>query len=117
MLAVLEDFLAIDVSLDKAEQTLRHFAGRHDLALEDVIARFAARIRSIGRQKGLDLSALRYRTAFGRAHYTGFVYEIDDERNESQILAGGGRYDRLLTMLGAKTPILAVGFSVWLDRL
>ena len=32
-------------------------------------------------------------------------------------LAGGGRYDRLLTLLGAKTPIPGVGFSVWLDRI
>ncbi len=31
--------------------------------------------------------------------------------------AGGGRYDRLLTLLGAKTPIPGVGFSVWLDRI
>ncbi|RYG63900.1 ATP phosphoribosyltransferase regulatory subunit, partial [bacterium] len=32
-------------------------------------------------------------------------------------LAGGGRYDRLLTFLGAKAPIPAVGFSIWLDRI
>ena len=31
-------------------------------------------------------------------------------------LAGGGRYDRLLTLLGAGKPIPGVGFSVWLDR-
>jgi ATP phosphoribosyltransferase regulatory subunit len=31
--------------------------------------------------------------------------------------AGGGRYDRLLTLLGADKPIPGVGFSLWLDRL
>jgi ATP phosphoribosyltransferase regulatory subunit len=33
------------------------------------------------------------------------------------VLAGGGRYDRLLTMLGASENIPGVGFSIWLDRL
>jgi len=29
----------------------------------------------------------------------------------------GGRYDGLLTRLGAKAPIPAVGFAVWIERL
>ncbi len=33
------------------------------------------------------------------------------------VLAGGGRFDRLLTLLGAKERIPAVGFSLWLDRI
>lgn len=117
-LTVLEDFLAIDVSLDKAEQTLSHFATRHNLVLEDIIARFAARIKAID-SRGLDLAELRYNAAFGRPldYYTGFVYEIHDGQHKPQTLAGGGRYDRLLTMLGAQMPIPAIGFSVWLDQL
>jgi ATP phosphoribosyltransferase regulatory subunit len=31
-------------------------------------------------------------------------------------VAGGGRYDRLCTLLGAENPIPAVGFSISLDR-
>ena len=31
-------------------------------------------------------------------------------------LVAGGRYDELLTRLGAKSPIPAVGFSVWIER-
>ena len=30
---------------------------------------------------------------------------------------GGGRFDRLLTLLGAESRIPAVGFSLWLDRI
>ncbi|RCL00891.1 MAG: ATP phosphoribosyltransferase regulatory subunit [Candidatus Tokpelaia sp. JSC189] len=117
VLTALEDFLAIDVSLDKAEQTLNHFAIRHHLALEDVITLFSARIKAIDTQ-GLDLAELRYNAAFGRPldYYTGFVYEIRDGGHKPQTLAGGGRYDRLLTMLGAPMPIPAVGFSIWLDQ-
>jgi ATP phosphoribosyltransferase regulatory subunit len=29
----------------------------------------------------------------------------------------GGRYDGLMTQLGASTPIPAVGFSVWVETL
>ena len=29
----------------------------------------------------------------------------------------GGRYDALLTRLGAAAPIPAVGFAVWIERL
>ena len=31
-------------------------------------------------------------------------------------LVAGGRYDELLSRLGAKTPIPAVGFAVWIER-
>jgi ATP phosphoribosyltransferase regulatory subunit len=43
------------------------------------------------------------------------VFEIRSDGN-GVVLAGGGRYDRLLTLLGAPEPIAGVGFSVWLDR-
>lgn len=116
--AALEDFLAIDVPLEQAAQALSQFCAGHGLALGDVVSRFAARAGAIERQ-GLDLTAIRYNAAFGRAldYYTGFVYEIHDHDKESRLLAGGGRYDRLLTMLGARVPIAAVGFSIWLNRL
>ena len=32
-------------------------------------------------------------------------------------LVAGGRYDGLMTQLGAATPIPAVGFSVWVEAL
>ena len=32
-------------------------------------------------------------------------------------LVAGGRYDGLLTRLGARAPIPAVGFAVWIERL
>ena len=65
------------------------------------------------------ISALiTYRAAFGRPldYYTGLVFEIAIE-GSSAVLAGGGRFDRLMTLLGARTRIPAVGFSLWLDRI
>ena len=54
----------------------------------------------------------------GLDYYTGFVFELHDgERRVEQQLVAGGRYDGLLTRLGAAAPIPAVGFAVWIDRL
>ncbi|RCL03350.1 MAG: ATP phosphoribosyltransferase regulatory subunit [Candidatus Tokpelaia sp. JSC161] len=118
VLKALNEFLSINISLDKAEHTLRKFACRYKLALENVLSRFTARAEALD-QQGINLSELRYNAAFGRSldYYTNFVYEIHDDKREPTILVGGGRYDRLLTMLGACSPIPAVGFSIWLDRL
>jgi histidyl-tRNA synthetase len=54
----------------------------------------------------------------GIEYYTGFIFEIHCDRlgPVSQI-CGGGRYDRLLSALGAARPIPAVGFALGLDRL
>jgi ATP phosphoribosyltransferase regulatory subunit len=37
--------------------------------------------------------------------------------NGAEPLVAGGRYDGLLTRLGATSPIPAVGFSIWIDAL
>jgi ATP phosphoribosyltransferase regulatory subunit len=49
-------------------------------------------------------------------YYTGFVFELTDGKANEPLVAGG-RYDDLLTRLGSPSPIPAVGFSVWIERL
>lgn len=114
-LAALEAFLAIDVPLSRAEKTLTEFAAANGLQLGDVIERFSAR-NDVLQQFGIDLLSIRYDAAFGRPldYYTGLVYEI---RDGEKVVVGGGRYDRLLTVLGSEKPVPAVGFSIWLDRI
>jgi ATP phosphoribosyltransferase regulatory subunit len=115
-LTALKTFLELDVPLAEAASALREFADAASLSLGAALDGFEARIEAIAEQ-GLPLAAIRYDAGFGRPldYYTGLVFEIlaGDER----ALAGGGRYDRLLTLLGARTPIRGVGFSVWLDRI
>ena len=67
---------------------------------------------------GLDLASITYRAAFGRPldYYTGLVFEVA-VKDHPAVLAGGGRFDHLLTLLGAESRIPAVGFSLWLDRI
>lgn len=50
----------------------------------------------------------------GLHYYTGVLFEIYTEGSEQ--LGGGGRYDDLATILGARQPLPAVGFSLGLER-
>ncbi|WP_269932058.1 ATP phosphoribosyltransferase regulatory subunit [Aminobacter sp. HY435] len=113
----LERFLAIHVPLDQAPEALRDFAAGAGLSLGAALDNFAARATAIAGH-GLAVGTVRYDAAFGRPldYYTGLVFEISGPDGERP-LAGGGRYDRLLTLLGAGKPIPGVGFSVWLDRI
>jgi ATP phosphoribosyltransferase regulatory subunit len=115
--SALKAFLAIDVPLAEAAKALEAFAADAGLSLDDALDNFSARAEAIAGH-GLPLDTIRYDAAFGRPldYYTGLVFEIGTGAGERP-LAGGGRYDRLLTLLGAKAPIPGVGFSVWLDRI
>lgn len=114
--SALKTFLAIDAPLSVAPDALRRFAADAGLSLGGALDIFAARVAAIG-HLGLEPEEIRYDAAFGRPldYYTGLVFEIAAEEG-GRPLAGGGRYDRLLTLLGAEAPIPGVGFSVWLDR-
>jgi len=113
----LKAFLAIHAPLSDAAGTLADFARSADLSLGVALEKFAARAESVAAQ-GLGGIDIFYDAAFGRPldYYTGLVFEIGMPGVERP-LVGGGRFDRLLTLLGAKKPIPGVGFSVWLDRI
>ena len=47
----------------------------------------------------------------GLAYYTGIVFELFDRAGELRAICGGGRYDRLLELVGGE-PLPAVGFGM-----
>ncbi len=47
----------------------------------------------------------------GLAYYTGIVFEFFDRKGEFRAICGGGRYDRLLELVGGE-PLPAVGFGM-----
>ena len=51
----------------------------------------------------------------GLRYYTGMLFEIYADQGEQQI-CGGGRYDDLCQVLGARASIEACGFSLGLER-
>jgi ATP phosphoribosyltransferase regulatory subunit len=116
--ALIEKFLNIAGDPDEAAAELRALANDAKIDLGAGLDLFESRTGFLA-ARGVDVSRIRFSTAFGRGldYYTGFVFELHDPaaRDVGQVVAGG-RYDGLLTRLGAKLPIPAVGFAVWIER-
>ncbi len=115
-IAILRRFLSLSVPLSEAPAALDGFAAGAGLDLGSALNGFRERVAALARL-GVETGSITYRAAFGRPldYYTGLVFEMTDA--SGAVLAGGGRFDRLLTLLGAERPIPAVGFALWLDRI
>ena len=115
--ALVERFLSISGNPADAAAAMRTLAKEGKLALDAALDLFESRNAQM-KKSGIDLSRVAFSCAFGRGmdYYTGFVFELTDG-SASEPLVAGGRYDDLLTRLGSPTPIPAVGFSVWIERL
>ena len=117
--ALIEQFLAIAGDPDEAADALRTLASENELDLAAALDLFESRTGFLAAQ-GVEVARIKFSTAFGRGldYYTGFVFELHDpEQRVARQLVAGGRYDGLLTRLGAHEPIPAVGFAVWIERL
>ena len=69
---------------------------------------FVARlgVMGLGEYVEVDLKIVR-----GLAYYTGVVFELFDRKGELRAICGGGRYDRLLELVGGE-PLPATGFGM-----
>ena len=106
---ILRQFLKLEAPLDGATDHLVHFASESNISFGDALDIFQVRAEKLV-GKGII-----YKASFGRKldYYTGMLFEAEVAGIS---VAGGGRYDRLCTLLGAEKPIPAVGFSISLDR-
>jgi len=92
-------------------------ASRVDLGAE--MDRFDQRLNFMA-ARGINMDSIAFSASFARNldYYTGFVFEASQAGAASGDPAiGGGRYDRLLSTLGAKADIPAVGAAIWVERL
>lgn len=117
-LQIINRFLTIAGDPETALRQLRALAADARLEITAAIDQFESRTGFMA-ARGIDLGRVRFSTAFGRGvdYYTGFEFELHRKGNGDEPLVAGGRYDGLLTRLGAAAPIPAVGFSVWVEAL
>ena len=117
---LIERFLAIGGDPDESAAELRALAADANLSadLGPALDLFESRNGFLA-ARDVDLKRVQFSTAFGRGfdYYTGFVFELTDPSRTGDPLVAGGRYDGLLARLGAPSPIPAVGFAVWIERL
>jgi ATP phosphoribosyltransferase regulatory subunit len=69
---------------------------------------------------GLNPRRFHFAAGFGREieYYTGFTFQIEADTPHGPVtVAGGGRYDNLLSDMGAPRPVPAVGCAIHTDRL
>jgi len=117
-LGIIKRFLAIAGDPDDSIGQLRALAEDARLDITAAIDQFESRVGFMA-ARGIDTGLTRFSTAFGRGldYYTGFEFELHARGNDVEPLVAGGRYDGLMTQLGAASPIPAVGFSVWIETL
>jgi ATP phosphoribosyltransferase regulatory subunit len=115
--ALIERFLSLAGDPDEAAGELRTLAADAKIALTPALDLFETRTGFLA-ARGVDIRAIKFSTGFGRGfdYYTGFVFELHDARAKSPLVAGG-RYDGLLTRLGAREAIPAVGFAASIAEL
>lgn len=85
------------------------FGGHADVAPE--LARMRAYVESLDAMGLGDYVQVDLRIVRGLAYYTGIVFELFDRQGELRAICGGGRYDRLLELVGGD-PHPAVGFGM-----
>ena len=88
-------------------------------ALDRALDVFARRFVLLS-EHGVDTSNFLFTAEFGYnlEYYTGHVFQIEAEGRDGPVqLVGGGRYDRLMSDLGAAQTIPAVGFAIHTERL
>jgi ATP phosphoribosyltransferase regulatory subunit len=117
-LDLIKRFLAISGDPTDSITQLRALAADAKLDITASIDAFESRVGFMA-ARGIDTRSTRFSTSFGRGldYYTGFEFELHARGDGVEPLVAGGRYDGLMTQLGSKTPIPAVGFSVWVETL
>ena len=110
-------YLKVKVPALESVETLRRLARSASVSLDVPIAALERRLGLIARH-GFPLARATFAAEFGRnmEYYTGFVFEFRASGVDKPV-AGGGRYDNLLTALGAPKPAPAVGLAVFAERL
>ena len=116
----IDRYLAIRATPDEAAGELGRLARDVGGSFAAMAERFSRRDRLLA-EAGVDTGGLLFSSVFGRSleYYTGFVFQIEVDGGDGAAvsIAGGGRYDGMLSDLGAPAPIAAVGCAIHTERL
>lgn len=116
---LISDFLAVTGTPQDSIARIRALTQNAGVSIAKAIARFERRM-DLTAKAGLDLSKAQFATGFGRnmAYYTGFVFEFRVAAlGPDAMICGGGRYDDLLSALGAPALVPAAGCAIGIERL
>ena len=109
---IIKDFLKIKCPINEAAEVLNEFFKKNKINLA-----IDQRYFPISENKTSNIKVF-FSASFGREleYYTGIVFKIDIKLHSQKInIINGGRYDRLLSDLGSKKQIPAVGAAINLN--
>ena len=109
---IIKEFLKIKCPISKAADVLNEFFKKYQINLVVDQRYFPTSVN-----KTLKLN-VAFSTSFGRQleYYTGMVFKIDIKlNNKVKNIINGGRYDQLISDLGSKKQISAVGAALNLN--
>lgn len=112
---IIRRFLAISGDPDRVANAVRSLADEAALDMRAEIDRFELRTGFL-EARGIMPADMVASAGFARnlEYYSGFVFDIRLSAADARPVAGGGRYDRLFTRLGADVP--AIGAAIWIER-
>jgi ATP phosphoribosyltransferase regulatory subunit len=116
---VIDRYLAVSAPPGEAADKIAMIAKEAGLNID---AGLDAALRRFGRleRAGIDLDHAIFATEYGRKleYYSGFVFQVEAPGlDETEPVAGGGRYDNLLSALGAPRDVPAAGSAIHTERL
>ena len=116
--ALIERVLSVAGPARGSLAEIRALMKKNRIALTAPLDAMEARIDAL-EKLGFDEKGLDFAARFGRnmEYYTGIVFELWSRDSEGAVqIAGGGRYDQLLKMLGAEREVPAVGCAIRSER-
>lgn len=115
--ALIKAYLKIKGKPATCLKAMRALFAKAKIDMDKPLAAFEKQCASLNEAAGK--TPITFDAGFGRRldYYSGLVFEISDKSLPLEPLVGGGRYDRLMTRMGATKPTPAIGCSIWLDRL
>ena len=108
---IIRDYLKISCPMSKAAATLNTFFKQNKINLS-----VGKNYFPITKNKVSKLN-VNFSSSFGRhlEYYTGMVFKIQTKVKSRKIEVNGGRYDNLISDLGSKTKVPAVGGAINLN--
>ena len=114
---VIDYYLAVSGPPKEAAKRIAMIANGAGIDLGPALYAYTRRFERL-EESGVDLGQAIFATEFGRnlEYYSGLVFQIEVAGVDDAI-AGGGRYDGLLSYLGAPRDVPAIGSAIHTERL
>ena len=117
--ALIDSLTLVRTPAPQAVRRVSELLRPHKIDIEPALVSFKRRLDLLD-SHGVDTRQAQFSAVFGRSleYYTGFVFQaVSPKLGATNPIASGGRYDGLLTDLGAPHSVPAIGSCIHTERL